>query len=245
MCKDLPLCSQVEWISPFFPAKKAGKVLALRYRRSLFALGRFHRSGGTMKITKYALAAMFLLAAVPAYADDIVEINFSNLSFSGLFACPSGTKICAETFNGSFLWDNTTSALVPNSDQITAAGPLGINFSLHLAFRPFPLNSTLFEPDSLWTNGSDDLSIRVVTAAPAYTIGTYTLVAQGPFTGAGQFDGALNCNSSACGSFMGFLVLSDSGTLTVTAVPEPATLLLFGAGFPSLIGMALLRRRPA
>lgn len=70
------------------------------------------------------LAGVMLPSAVRA--DDIVAATVSNLTFNGNSVCgPSGTSLCSEVFNASFLWDNTTSTEVAGSLQFSSAGPLG------------------------------------------------------------------------------------------------------------------------
>jgi len=65
------------------------------------------------------------LSAMPAQCDQIMSVGVSNLTFqasTGNSSC--GVAACAETFNATFQWDNTTESLVPGTEAVSASGAL-------------------------------------------------------------------------------------------------------------------------
>ena len=194
-------------------------------------------------------ATAWLGAAPKCLADSFFEYTVSNMTFVGNNACgPSGTGVghspCVETFNLSLELDEAapTFFVVPGSASATFTGPLSgwscCGDSLALAnfvalFAPAPVN---FSPVPVNTN-TDEVDIGTAQLL-------LTPIEPGTFAGVGTM---FSCQSQTCvkdfyssTSQQDNDVLNGSGTITISAIPEPATGWLLGAG---LIALLLVLRR--
>lgn len=200
-----------------------------------------------MKATRYwVLAALFvIIAAAPitVRADSIVAVTISNLTFDTFNSC-CGTQ----TVNATFLWDNTTNSFVPGSLSVSTSGLLGSSFTLTPASSGpgFSLNTLPSNPISAtivfsMTSFSPSLlspgtySFTTTPISPPGTVFTYLSCGNLACTGTG-----FNGTNFAGGVFVFKGAFASSGTVIVSGVPEPGSLLLLCTG---LLGLGPLVRR--
>jgi hypothetical protein len=159
------------------------------------------------------------LGAPNARADDIVNIDVSNVAF----AAQSGT----ENFSASFEYDNTTASVVLPSMTTTATGPLG-----PFTFRAAESFNSPIETVFIWQDATADQISVFLHFDPPIPPGTYP-----------SGDTFLFCQSSTCevdifgSNGANSEGPSTAGLITVSAVPEPGTLGLTLIGFGLLVAM--------
>jgi len=193
-------------------------------------------------------AAVLCFVSLPANADDIVSVVVPTVTFTGNSVCGANqTSVCTESFSASFEWDNSTETLVPGSAQIAASGPLGTLSYLNSFFTPpQPLDPTeLFLVN--WTNSTGSgVSADVTTTPSGLVPGVYPFGA--PFQ-PGFFAAGLGCSyfDSACVSefLNGSASEYASAPMVVTAVPEPASLILLLFALPAFFAFCYRIRRRA
>jgi len=169
-----------------------------------------------------AVSIWGLVSVGSVRADPVVTVSMSNLTFVGTSS--------TEKVSISFLWDATTSSIQSGTMSVLASGAFG---------EPFNFGS--FGPVSggegfLWVDPSgDEVSVNTCgfdcgkfPAVGTYSIGDITMLC-------GPSD---TCSS---GGFSG--QAPSTGTFTVTAVPEPSSLLLLVTGL-FILGPLLARRLP-
>lgn len=183
-----------------------------------------------------ALAGLLAVTAIPSYADTIVSMDMSNITFAGNDTCSPSP--CKDTFNASWKWDATTGTLVLGSVDVSNAGSLGNDFQLvywpgnpsenTYSFQFF--ESPLYHPDAtiLWYFDQ--------TRFPA--IGTYNLSEAYLYCSLGG-PCASDFTSGYSQPTLGTLTISDAGQPNSAPTPEPCTILLVGTGI--LVGV--VRRR--
>jgi hypothetical protein len=177
-----------------------------------------------------AAAVVRLFLPASAHASEM-QIDFSNVTFSGLNACgPSGTSACPnEVFNVSFVWNTTTTGIVgPIAESST--GLLG-SFTLVETFIQ------LGDFGLTWQNSSGDQVLLFAVYGP-FAPSNNNLDVPGSYSLSGGW-ADLSCSSSACNTDYGQGTLTN-GTMTVTPTPEPSCVLLFASG---LLGLGAFVRR--
>lgn len=180
---------------------------------------------------RHVLPAILLIAlfyCLPAKADTINHVDALGVFSNDFQNAPT------ETFNGSFDWDVTTQALVPNSMSYTTTGPLG-PFALAVVDEGFAAWLDPFR-DNIQINFGDH-SIP----ATFNTVGTFLPYSVELICGTFQF------NNQACLGGTDIFYESRTGGVTITdppdttsAVPEPPAWTMLMAG---LAGLCLFRTR--
>jgi len=164
----------------------------------------------------FALAGLLLCLAIPACGDTVFNVELSNITFS---------PINPEVVNASFNWDVTTATI---SDIFICTSPLvftvdedpspvgqheinGVTY-LHVAGLGYDIYGDVLQIDNEFTDE--------IPAIP----GTYDA---GKRVGQVFFSCGQDCAQTI--GYTGWM-LAQAGTITVTSVPEPASisLLLFG-----------------
>lgn len=190
-----------------------------------------------MKTTKWGTALLLGLIALmgprAAQADDIVQINISNLTTTGNPVCgPSGTgdgtgtSHCIDTLNASWLYDSTTNTIVPGTLSSMSTGDV-----------PLPFFETVTEPiaSGIQTNfffGHNSGLLDVLFEYNTELLPGNVINFQAAF---------LSCSFTCNDEFSPTPDLINPAAVTLSAVPEPASLALLGTGL--LVAAGLLRRR--
>jgi hypothetical protein len=201
-----------------------------------------------------ALIAVSLSCGAPntARADAIVLVTVTNNTVIGKKSLcgVSGTELCTETLNESFEWDNSTGSYVGGSLLASVTG----NFSTVVTSTTNPgtlgcgignavyVNAMdFFEP--LLPSGSSDCSPPLVIAPGSYDPNNTLFLCGGGIIGPCYTDFGSIINDASSGTITATAVcFSPSGGPISCAVPEPATLGLFGVGV-AFLGLARHRRR--
>jgi hypothetical protein len=139
----------------------------------------------------------------------------------------------AETFSVSFEWDMVASQIVPNSMLFSSSGPIG-PFTLFSAGQGSPL------PGFVWINSPSGDEFEILFGVLGGTgkrfpdLGAYPTV---------MMDFSCPTFSPPCLGTPSRMINVDSGSLALSAVPEPPNLFLLSCGLLSLLGFGLRRKR--
>ena len=181
-----------------------------------------------LKYVFLAVLCSICLDVFPAHANQ-VSVTLSNIMFTGLNAC---SGICKETFNASFIWDTASGTVVPGTMITNTTGPLG-------PFNQFSTANSSFPgiPDLIW-KGSLPSTIHWIPLdnPPGWpSPGTYA-----------PTNVSLHCQLGSevdpCADLFGFVtsIPATTGSISVSAVPEPSTAILMALG---ILGFVLLLLR--
>jgi hypothetical protein len=179
-----------------------------------------------MRKSLWIVPVLLLCAAIvapDARADDIVDINVSNITF------PAQSD--TENFSASFEYDNTTESVVLPSMTTTATGPLGAFTFLIVDSYNSPVVT-----DFIWQDATGDQISVFLPFDPPIPLGTVSA----SYASDTEF---LFCQSSTCEedifgpSGVNSEFPSTTGPITVSAVSEPGTLGLTLIGFGLLVAM--------
>jgi hypothetical protein len=190
-------------------------------------------------LRKASIAALFLGllvgCAITARADTIVQVTISNATFIGNNSCSPSS--CSEILNAQYQLDVTGNQVVPGSVSYTGTGTSG-TLSLSGLFAGSSSGGCFDGPCPVFVGNSSPAYVWLVwdnptTAYPA--TGTYSL---------SQL--FMSCEAGdSCPNQFGSQTTASSGSITVSAVPEPSSLLLLGTGLLSLMAMTGRRKRLA
>lgn len=151
-----------------------------------------------------------LLSATQVRADSVVVVNMSALTYVGT----GGTEKVSISFN----WDVTTNTIVPGTVSTSSSGVIGESFDAFISY-----GSVVGGEGFLFQDPSGD---RVSVNTCGFDCRTFPSV--GTYN---TSDAILLCGTSDTCSTDGLNGLNpNSGTFTVSTVPEPSSLLLLVGG---------------
>jgi hypothetical protein len=201
----------------------------------------------SVKVTGEALsilsASWVLFSASAVYADTILAVDMSNVTFQALAGNSSCSGApCTETFNITFQWDNTTTTLVPGTLSVGGTGALPASELV----GPWISGPALYGPTSklgvLFSNNSATDGILIFDSDFVFPFvpGVY------PYS-----DASMECLAgfSPCDKLLDFdsggttfEPLPISGTVTISATcsptagcPAPVPVPNVGAGVPGIL----------
>jgi hypothetical protein len=200
-----------------------------------------------MRKSSWIIPVLFLIAALGAptvHADDVVQVDVSNLIFSGNNVCgPLGTSQCIETLNGSFLWDNTTAAPVAGSFQTTLTGPVAFTFG-DPSLAQSPVQQSVFVVQfSGESTLQDFLFVNIVIQGPVLNPGDYPANPIDELL-PGTTNAGMECQETHAGDIcfpdFGMSFFPAQGSTIVAPAPEPASLPLASIG---ILGLGLILKK--
>lgn len=206
-----------------------------------------------MKTIGFCLAFLLLALVAPtSRADDYFQYSLSNITLVGNSVCApngsgTGTSPCVETFSESFELDyNPTgggyglpsAVIVPGTESMTSSGPLtlltGAGWLNYMGgywpianFDGAELDLFNFWPPTL---GSGDAFIEMYSCTSLTCSTDFCLPNVCSQVGTEAYPVCYNCGNGA------------SGTITVTATPDPPTILLLLVGMAGILCLGIRGR---